>query len=156
MHPEKSLGRGRIDMIEMFAETHVCLLLSSSSVFCQTKKLDSVFQPVQPDTGFPQLPNWLWSKKFIFKSFIWDQKEVSQKNNFEHGCAHLVELQWTWNATLTVWFPPTSYLSCVSGKVLSQFWFKDALSPTLPGPCSLCCNFFLELFSRRKQETQRR
>lgn len=141
MHPENSLDRGHINRIEMSEEPHVCLLLSSSPVLRQTEKYYSVFQPVQPDTGFPQLPNWQGSKKVYFQViYLGSERGFPKEQFWKWPCSRMpgwaaVNLKCNINSAVS--HQQVIYLVCLGKNILVQ----DALSLTLPGPSSLCCNF---------------
>lgn len=83
MHPGKSLGRGHIDVTEMFGDPDVCLLLSSSSAFYLTKKY-SVFSSVHPDTEF--IAGYVSERKKKVSFQIIFLK--SEKSSVVVGCVH--------------------------------------------------------------------
>lgn len=74
----------------------------------------------------------------------------SEKNSVVVGCVHwrLIEPQWTWNAMLTAWVPPTNLLLSLGNYILSSDW--ESLKPT--SPWTVLAIAFWELDSRRKRE----
>lgn len=103
----------QISPVGLFSElSDVCHAVSSSAAVYQTTKYYSILATC------PQQRKLVVFPKFISKSFVWDQKTFSQRNNCINSVFHkcLVEPGCTWNATLTVLFPPAVIYPASLGK----------------------------------------